>query len=156
MENATDLIRSYQALLTNSVVHYFRWHIQRHSQTHAMLHILNELYTVDLSSQNNEVQCVAQQAWNTMASVSMESAVSISNEATTRVRTSLGSFRERVEGKLARENVIKVGSLTAAAPGDEEFWEIDDPTLVDINALLDSMPWDYGLDPSINMDFPML
>ncbi|GLI73311.1 hypothetical protein PoHVEF18_001526 [Penicillium ochrochloron] len=72
MEYAKDLISSYQNLLADPDIKRFHWHIRQHSQLHGMLHIINELSTIETLNLPGDIQGLCKQAWETISDVDME------------------------------------------------------------------------------------
>ncbi len=67
--HAATVQQLHHAALTDPVAAPFRWHIRRHSQLHATLHILNELCHVQPQALllDANTRAVCQMAWDTVA-----------------------------------------------------------------------------------------
>ncbi|KAJ5270359.1 hypothetical protein N7505_006117 [Penicillium chrysogenum] len=104
MENANNLISSYQNLLTDPNI-VFRWHICRHSQLHGMLHLINELSTIT--------------PWETIADVDIEYRDSEDNSKEGQLWAFLRTLREQVRLRRYTQKFIGRGFSTNLA------WEAD-------------------------------
>ncbi|KAJ5822554.1 hypothetical protein N7447_004894 [Penicillium robsamsonii] len=142
MGNAKDLISSYQTLLADPNIRRFHWHIRRHSQLHGMLHIINELSTIDTSNLSVDTHILCKQAWETIADVEMKSDSAEENSKEKRLWTFLHNLRERVRLRLYTQEFISRGLSTNSG-------EVDDNSLmsgIDGTNLLESLfggkePW---------------
>ncbi|EFW16229.1 conserved hypothetical protein [Coccidioides posadasii str. Silveira] len=102
MSSAVNLINMYQTALADPLVHQFEWHTRRHSQFHAMLHILNELSTTDIAQLDTETQTLCMQAWAAIDNVAMEPArPSKSGTVEEKLWTFLQCLRTRVRARLS-------------------------------------------------------
>ncbi|KAJ6185529.1 Fungal Zn binuclear cluster domain containing protein [Penicillium mononematosum] len=106
MENAKNLISSYQNLLADPNIRRFHWHIRRHSQLHGMLHIINELSTIDTLNLPGDIQVLCKQAWETIADVEIEYRDSEDNSKEERLRAFLHNLREQVRLRLYTQKFI--------------------------------------------------
>jgi hypothetical protein len=109
MENAKNLISSYQTLLADPNIRRFHWHIRCHSQLHGMLHIINELSTIDTLNLPGDIQVLCKQAWETIADVEMEYGNSGEED---RLWTFLYNLREQVRLRLYTQKFISRGTST--------------------------------------------
>ncbi|OQE24765.1 hypothetical protein PENFLA_c009G03299 [Penicillium flavigenum] len=119
MENAKNLISSYQNLLADPNIRRFHWHIRRHSQLHGMLHIINELSTIDTLNLLGDIQVLCKQAWETIADVEIEYRDSEDNSKEERLWAFLHNLREQVRLRLYTQKFISRGFSTNLA------WEAD-------------------------------
>lgn len=119
MENAENLISSYQNLLTDPNIGVFRWHICRHSQLHGMLHLINELSTIIRWIYRVIFQFSAKQAWETIAHVDIEYRDSEDNSKEEQLWAFLRTLREQVRLRRYTQKFIGRGFSTNLA------WEAD-------------------------------
>ncbi|KAJ5958932.1 uncharacterized protein N7479_006082 [Penicillium vulpinum] len=125
MENAKDLISSYQTLLADPYIRRFHWHIRRHSQLHGMLHIINELSTIETFKLPGDIHVLCKQAWETIADVEMESGGSGSSGESSkeeRLWTFLHNLREQVRLRLYTQGFISGNtSINSLGEVDSNF-----------------------------------
>jgi hypothetical protein len=113
MEYAKDLISSYQNLLADPDIRRFHWHIRRHSQLHGMLHIINELSTIDTVNLSGDIKVLCKQAWESIADVDMECGnPGEGNSDEERLWAFLHNLREQVRLRLSTQGFISRGFST--------------------------------------------
>jgi hypothetical protein len=152
MEYAKDLIASYQNVLADPNIRRFHWHIRRHSQLHGMLHIINELSTIDTFDLSSDISVICKQAWETIADVEMEYGnPGEENSDEERLWAFLHNLREKVRLRLYTQGFISRGFTTDSA------WEAeyDSPMGgMDSTNLLESLfGGQYGFSSNIGLEF---
>ena len=151
MAIAADLITMYQSTLRDPLVRPFRWHTRRHSQFHAMLHILNELCSTNMAGLDFETKSVWLQAWAAIDNVVMESEQRSSHygdgdSAEDKLWSFLRRLRQRVRRQVLVDADASVGeSVTDMIP------EFDGNIMNTFNTNMLSQY--QGLDFGSNMDF---
>ncbi|CAI7663200.1 unnamed protein product [Penicillium pancosmium] len=152
MEYAKDLIASYQNVLADPNIRRFHWHIRRHSQLHGMLHIINELSTIDTFDLSSDISVICKQAWETIADVEMEYGnPGEENSDEERLWAFLHNLREKARLRLYTQGFISRGFTT------DSVWEAeyDSPMGgMDSTNLLESLfGGQYGFSSNIGQEF---
>lgn len=144
MVTAADLITVYQSTLTDPLVRPFRWHTRRHSQFHAMLHILNELSSTNMVEIDPETKTICLQAWAVIDNVVMEpEQPSRQDSAEEKLWSFLQRLREQVQLKLSVSTAVDNSLVSDQIP------EFD----VNMTNAFNMLSPYQGMDFGNNMDF---
>lgn len=143
----------YATILSHPPAQPFRWHTSRHSQLHAILHVLGELCTTDPRTASEERRDICKQAWAALESLQItpESWNQREVKSSENLNKKLQHLKERARAIWSNDNPMV--SAAPVAPYDPATLMAGFP--MDGFDYLNQWPGvDFGLDPNFLPDGP--